>query len=165
MVMKRIALLCLVGLLTAAVCAPMAYSAGIMDKISAQKKLKVGIAPWNNFIIWDSKSNRYKGIIADDLRKFEEITGIKAEITTTTWSGMIAGLQTGKWDAIMNGLGATIPRSMAVAFTEPYGYYCEVALIRSDDEVKSFYDLDQPGNIITVTAGTSAYELWKNKFK
>ena len=140
-------------------------SAGIMDKIIAQKKINVGIAPWKNFIIWDSKTKRYEGIIADDLRKFEEVTGIKVEYHKTTWGGMIAGLQTGKWDAIMNGLGAAIQRSKAVAFTEPYGYYCEVALIRSDDTVKSFADLDQPGNVITVTAGTSAHAIWKGKFK
>jgi polar amino acid transport system substrate-binding protein len=139
---------------------------GIMEKIVAEKKIRVGVAPWKNMIMWDEKTNRYEGIIADDLRKFEETTGIQVEITNTTWAGMIAGLQTGKWDAIMNGLGATIQRSTAVAFTEPYGYYCEAALIRQDDNTtKSFADLDQPGINISVTAGTSAFELWKGKFK
>lgn len=141
-------------------------SAGIMEKIVSEKKLRVGIAPWKNLILWDDKTGRYEGVIADDLRKFEEVTGIKVEITNTTWAGMIAGLQTGKWDAIMNGLGASIQRSLAVAFTEPYGYYCEAALIRKDDTTtKSFADLDKPGNIITCVAGTSAHELWKGKFK
>jgi len=141
-------------------------AAGIMEKIVAEKKLRVGVAPWKNMIMWDEKTNRYEGVIADDLRKFEETTGIKVEITNTTWAGMIAGLQTGKWDAIMNGLGASIPRSLAVAFTEPYGYYCEAALIRKDDNTtKSFADLDKPGVNISLTAGTSAFELWKTKFK
>jgi polar amino acid transport system substrate-binding protein len=141
-------------------------AAGVMDKIVAEKKLKVGVAPWKNMILWDAKTNRYEGIIADDLRNFEKETGIKAEIIITNWSGMIAGLQAGKWDAIMNGLGASVKRSLAVAFTEPYGYYSEVALIRSDDKTtKSFNDLDQPGNVISVVAGTSAHELWKDKFK
>jgi len=141
-------------------------AAGIMEKIVAEKKLRVGVAPWKNMIMWDEKTNRYEGIIADDLRKFEETTGIKVEITNTTWAGMIAGLQTQKWDAIMNGLGASIQRSMAVAFTEPYGYYCEAALIRKDDNTtKTFADLDKPGVSISLTAGTSAFELWKTKFK
>jgi polar amino acid transport system substrate-binding protein len=79
---------------------------------------------------------------------------------------MIAGLQTGKWDTIMNGLGASMQRSLAVAFTDPYGYYCEASLIRKDDmTTKSFADLDKAGNTITVVAGTSAHELWKGKFK
>ncbi len=165
MKVKRIALICVIVLFSSVFMTPGAWSAGVMDKIVSEKTLNVGIAPWKNFIMWNPKNNRYEGIIADDLRKFEEVTGFKVNITKTTWSGMIAGLQTGKWDAIMNGCGATIKRSTAVAFTEPYGYYCEVALIRGDDDVKSFSDLDHPGNIITVTAGTSAYELWKSKFK
>ena len=136
-----------------------------MDKIVAEKTLRVGIAPWKNLIMWDSKTNRYEGIIADDLRNFEKETGIRVKIFKTTWGGMIAGLQTGKWDAIMNGLGATIKRSKAVAFTEPYGYYCETALVRVNDTVKSFADLDRKGNRIAVVAGTSAAELWKSKFK
>lgn len=157
-----VSFLVLVGLLLA----PAVRSAGIMDKIVAEKKLRVGVAPWKNMILWDEKTNRYEGIVADDLRKFEETTGLKVEITTTTWGGMIAGLQTGKWDTIMNGLGASVGRSLAVAFTEPYGYYCEAALIRKDDTTtKSFADLDKPGVTITCVAGTSAHELWKGKFK
>jgi polar amino acid transport system substrate-binding protein len=163
--MKKILIFGAIILWGSLICAQAVLGGGIMEKIVAEKKLRVGIAPWKNLIIWDDKSNRYEGIIADDLRKFEETTGLKVEITNTTWAGMIAGLQTGKWDAIMNGLGASIQRSMAVAFTEPYGYYCEAALVRKNDPVKSFADLDKPGVSIAVTAGTSAHELWKGKFK
>lgn len=163
--MKKVLMFCSIVLLVGALCAPAVMAGGIMDKIVAEKTLKVGVAPWKNMIMYDPKTKRYEGIIADDLRKFEELTGIKVKIFKTTWSGMIVGLQTGKWDAIMNGLGATVKRSTALAFTEPYGYYCEAALIRSDDTVNSFADLDQPGNVITVTAGTSAHGLWKGKFK
>jgi polar amino acid transport system substrate-binding protein len=164
--MKKIMILGIIVLWVGLLFVPSVMGGGIMEKIIAEKKLRVGIAPWKNLIIWDDKTGRYEGIIADDLRKFEETTGLKVEITNTTWAGMIAGLQTGKWDAIMNGLGASIQRSMAVAFTEPYGYYCEAALIRKDDTTtKSFADLDKPGVTITCVAGTSAHELWKGKFK
>jgi polar amino acid transport system substrate-binding protein len=52
-----------------------------------------------------------------------------------------------------------------VAFTIPYGNYCEAALVRKKDNIRSFADLDKKGNTIAVTAGTSAHELWKAKFK
>jgi len=142
-----------------------AYAGSIMNKINAEKTLRVGVAPWKNFIMFNPKTSEYEGIIADDLRNFEKVTGIKVEIMKTTWGGMIAGLQAGKWDAIMNGLGASPKRSLAVAFTIPYGNYCEAALVNKKDNIKSFSDLDQPGNIIAVTAGTSAHELWKTQFK
>ncbi|MEW6265034.1 MAG: transporter substrate-binding domain-containing protein [Thermodesulfobacteriota bacterium] len=163
--MKKVIAVCIMAACVSLFFIQVTIAGGIMEKIVAEKKLRVGVAPWKNMIMWDEKTNRYEGIIADDLRNFEEITGIKAEITNTNWAGMIAGLQTGKWDAIMNGLGASVQRSMAVAFTEPYGYYCEASLVRKNDTVKSFADLDQPGNSISITAGTSAFELWKGKFK
>ncbi|MDA3917232.1 MAG: transporter substrate-binding domain-containing protein [Deltaproteobacteria bacterium] len=142
-----------------------AFAGSIMDKINAEKTLKVGVAPWKNFIMFNPKTSEYEGIIADDLRNFEKVTGIKVKIMKTTWGGMIAGLQAGKWDAIMNGLGATPKRSLAVSFTIPYGNYCEAALVNKKNNIKSFDDLDQPGNVIAVTAGTSAHELWKTQFK
>lgn len=164
--MRKNLMIFLVIILVSLLSASVGMSAGIMERIVTEKKLRVGAAPWKNMIMWDDKANRYEGIIADDLRKFEEVTGLKVEITNTTWGGMIAGLQTGKWDTIMNGLGASMQRSLAVAFTEPYGYYCEASLIRKDDmTTKSFADLDKAGNTITVVAGTSAHELWKGKFK
>jgi polar amino acid transport system substrate-binding protein len=164
--MKRMFIVCSIIFIFGFVGVQFCFAGGIMEKIVAEKTLRVGVAPWKNMIMWDEKTKRYEGVIADDLRNFEEKTGLKVEITNTTWSGMIAGLQTGKWDAIMNGLGASIQRSVAVAFTEPYGYYCEAALIRQDDDItKTFSDLDKDGNNISVTAGTSAYALWKGKFK
>lgn len=142
-----------------------ASAGSVMEKVAAEKKLKVGVAPWTGMITFDPKTNRYEGVIADDLRNFEKETGIQVEIVSTNWSGMIAGLQAGQWDAIMNGLGATMPRSVAVAFTEPYGYYCEAALVRSNDDIKSIADLDKAENVIAVLAGTSGHELWKERMK
>jgi len=162
--MKKLLGVLLAGAVLAALSVAPAM-AGIMEKISSEKVLRVGVAPWKNFIQKDPKTGEYVGVIADDLRNFEKETGIKVEITETNWGGMIAGLQAGKWDAIMNGLGATVQRSLAVAFTEPYGYYAEASLIRTGDKVKSFADLDQPGNTIAVIGGTSAHTLWQDKFK
>ncbi len=160
-IVSMLAIFAIVGLF----CSQVAVAETVMDKINAEKKLVVGVAPWKNFIMYNPLTKQYEGIIADDLRNFEAVTGIKVEIVKTTWSGMIAGLQAGKWDAIMNGLGASPKRSLAVAFTIPYGNYCEAALVRKAENIDSFADLDKEGNIIAVTAGTSAHELWKTKFK
>jgi polar amino acid transport system substrate-binding protein len=163
--MKRTIFILTIAIMAGIFCSQSVFASSMMDKVNAEKKLVVGVAPWKNFIMFDPKTNQYEGIIADDLRNFEKVTGIKVEIIQTTWSGMVAGLQAGKWDTIMNGLGATPKRSLAVAFTIPYGNYCEAALVRKADHIKSFADLDKKGNIIAITAGTSAADLWKTKFK
>jgi len=144
---------------------PDVIAGGILGKIIKEGKLNVGVAPWAGLIKFDPKTNRYEGLIADDLRNFTEETSIEIVYHETTWGGMIAGLQARKWDAIMNGLGASVKRSKAVAFTEQYGYFCNAGLIRNESNIKSFKDLDRPGNIVTVTAGSTAHGLWKKKIK
>jgi len=163
--MRKALVLCLVVLVAGAFFAQAAGAETVMDKVIKEKVLRVGVAPWKNFIQKNPATGEYEGIIADDLRNFEKETGIKVEISETNWAGMIAGMQAGKWDAIMNGLGATVQRSVSVAFTEPYGYYAEASLVRTKDKVNSFADLDKKGNKITCIAGTSAHTLWKDKFK
>lgn len=163
--MRKALVLCLVALLAGAFFAQPVGAETVMDKVIKEKVLRVGVAPWKNFIQKNPATGEYEGIIADDLRNFEKETGIKVEIVETNWAGMIAGLQAGKWDAIMNGLGATVQRSVSVSFTEPYGYYAEASLVRTKDKVKSFADLDKKGNKVTCIAGTSAHTLWKDKFK
>jgi polar amino acid transport system substrate-binding protein len=155
-----------ITLLTLLLCVSSSTVGGIMEKVIAEKRLRVGIVPWVGFIQRDVKTKRSEGIVADDLRNSEKITGIRLENIETSWREMIPGLRAGKWDAIMNGLGASIKRSLEVSFTEPYGYYCEAALIRIDDDtVKCFADMDQPGSVITCVAGTSAQGLWEGKFR
>ena len=99
----------------------MSYAAGL-----------VGVAPWNKFVLLNPKTNEYEGYIVDDIRNFEQTTGIKVEFVNTTWSGLVAGLQAGKWDVVMSGLGATPERATAVAFGELFGYLSSTAMVRED---------------------------------
>ena len=164
-VLKLAFVVVLVGGIIGLFITPRVIAGGIMDKIVKEGKLHVGVASWAGLIKFDPKTKRHEGLIADDLRNFAEETGLEVVIHDTMWGGMIAGLQAGKWDTIMNGLGATVSRSKAVAFTEPYGYYSEVFLVRSDSTMKSFKDFDKPGNILSIVAGTSGHKLWLKKLK
>lgn len=155
--MSRLASLGLAVLLAfAAVTA--AEASETFERILAQKKLKAGVVVgWPKFIVFDPKTNRHEGFLADDIRRFEEVTGIKVEVVNTTWNGIIAGLQAGTYDVIMGGISPTPERALAVAFTQPYGYWYASALVRPDSKDAGLKDLDQPGKVLTVVSGTAMH--------
>ncbi|SEG60750.1 transporter substrate-binding domain-containing protein [Bosea lathyri] len=159
------------ALASAAVAAVVAFSstgasAGpTLDRIISEKKLVVGVAPWNKFVLLNPKTSQYEGLIVDDIRNLEAMTGIKVELVNTTWSGLVAGLQAGKWDVIMSGLGATPERATAVAFGEAFGYLSSTAMVRADSPVRSFADLDKEGNTVSVVSGTAAQQYAQRSFK
>lgn len=136
-----------------------------LDRIMSEKKLVVGVAPWNKFVLLNPKTSQYEGFIVDDIRNLEAMTGIQVEFVNTTWSGLVAGLQAGKWDVIMSGLGATPERATAVAFGEAFGYLSSTAMVRADSPVHSLVDLDQEGNIVSVVSGTAAQQFSQRTFK
>ena len=136
-----------------------------LDRIVKEKKLVVGVAPWNRFVALNPQTNKYEGFIADDIVNLEAMTGIKVEFVNTSWSGLIAGLQAGKWDIVMTGLGATPERAVAVAFSEPFGFISATAMVRADNAAKTRADLDKPGNIISTVAGTSQQKFSQRVFK
>lgn len=53
-------------------------------------------------------------------RKLAAYLGVKAKFVTTGWTGIVAGLQTGKYDIIGADINATAPREKVIAFTRPY---------------------------------------------
>jgi polar amino acid transport system substrate-binding protein len=155
-----------VAVVAVATFSAMSASAGpTLDRIMSEKKLVVGVAPWNKFVLLNPKTNQYEGLIVDDIRNLEAMTGLKVELVNTTWSGLVAGLQAGKWDVVMSGLGATPERATAVAFGEAFGYLSSTAMVRADSPVHSLADLDKEGNTISVVSGTSAQQFSQRNFK
>lgn len=66
---------------------------------------------------------------------------VKAEFVLTEWSGIIAGLQTGKYDIIVNQVGVTPERKKALDFSNPYAQSSAVIIERLDATYKSLADL------------------------
>lgn len=158
-------LLLLTALVTAMLwsVAPFVHASETLDRILSQKKIRAGVVPgWPRFIVYDPVKKEYSGFLADDIKRFEQETGITVEFVTTNWNGIIAGLQAGTYDVIMGGISATPQRAVAVAFSEPYAYWYTCALVRADSKAQSFEDLDQPGRTVTVVSGT-AMAAYANK--
>ncbi len=144
---------------TACMISGTAWAGETFDRIMSTNHMLVGVAPWNGFVAKNPDTGNFEGLIVDDIARLSELTGIEIELVNTTWGGLIAGLQAGKWDVIMTGMGATPERSKAVAFTDGWGFLSPLAIVSSDSDAQTSEDLNQPGNRITAVSGTSAHRL------
>lgn len=74
-------------------------------------------------------------LIADGL-------GVEAEFVETAWDGILAGVDSGRFDIACNGVGYTEKRQEAYDFSSVYVYSEMVLVVREDEEeIKSIEDL------------------------
>lgn len=82
--------------------------------------------------------------------------GVKTQFITTEWSGIIAGLQAGKFDVIVNQVTITPKRKEMLDFSQPYTYSAAQLIQRKDDK-REFKSLDEfkGDKKLGVTLGTN----------
>ena len=68
--------------------------------------------------------------------------GVKAEYKETAWDGILAGVDSGRFDIACNGVGYTPKRAEAYTFSTPY-LYTEMSLVvaEGNEEIKTLEDL------------------------
>ena len=68
--------------------------------------------------------------------------GVKPEYKETAWDGILAGVDSGRFDIACNGVGYTEKRAEAYNFSTPYVYTEMVLVVSADnEEIKSLEDL------------------------
>ncbi len=84
--------------------------------------------------------------------------GVKMEIVSSAWDGIIAGLITGKFDIIMGAMTITEERKQRIDFSDPYVVLGQTILIAKDkaDKITSYKDLNAPQYTVASKLGTTA---------
>ena len=68
--------------------------------------------------------------------------GVKPEFVETAWEGILAGVDSGRFDIACNGVGYTAKRAESYNFSTPYVYTEMVLVVRDDNEdIKALEDL------------------------
>ena len=79
--------------------------------------------------------------------------GVDAEFAEGEWDGLLAGLDSGRYDTMANGVSVTPEREEKYAFTDPYAYNRIVVITTEDSDIASMHDLS--GKTTTNTLGSS----------
>ena len=112
-------------------------------------------APWT----YHDDNNDLVGYDVEVAQNIAEKLGVEVEFVEGEWDGLLAGLETGRYDIMVNGVGVTDERAEKYNFSTPYAYNKTAVIVRGDyDEISSMEDLKgkKTANTITSTYASQA---------
>ncbi len=142
--------------------APVA-SAGTLDEILERGTLRVGLEPAYMPFELTNQQGQIVGFDVDIAKRMAKAMGVKLELVSTAWDGIIPALLTKKFDIIMSGMTITQQRNLRINFADPYIVVGQTILIRKElaGEVKSYKDLNDPKYKVVSKLGTTGEQAVK----
>jgi len=113
-----------------------------LARIKAAKTITIAMegtwAPWT----YHDEDDKLVGFDTEVGQKIAEKLGVSATFVEGEWDGLFAGLETGRYDMIINGVDIASERQEKYEFTTPYAYNHTVLIVSGDnEEIKTFEDL------------------------
>lgn len=160
--MKRVKLL-IACLLTLCVALPGVAAADTLDDILARGTLRVGMEPGYMPFEMTNKKGEIVGFDVDMAKRMAQAMGVKLELVSTAWDGIIPALITKKFDIIMSGMTLTQERNLKISFADPYIVIGQSILIdkKLAGEVKSYKDLNDKKYKVASKLGTTGEQATK----
>ena len=99
----------------------------------------------------------------DMAKRIAKAMGVKLELVSTAWDGIIPALITKKFDMIMSGMTLTQERNMKISFAKPYIVIGQSILIdkKLAGEIKSYKDLNNKKYKVASKLGTTGEQATK----
>ena len=106
-------------------------------------------APWT----YHDENGNLVGYDVEVMEKVAEKLGIKATFVEGEFDGLLAGLDSKRYDIIANGVNITEERAEKYDFSVPYAYNRTAVIVREDnEEIQSFEDLEGKETANTITS-------------
>jgi cystine transport system substrate-binding protein len=154
---KKIITVCLLGLLASMGAAASAQD--LLDGVKARGTLRVAVeGTYPPFNFKDKKTGELTGFDIEFARALAGKLGVKAEFVATEWVGILAGLQVGKYDAIISEVTMTPKREAEFDFSRPYTYSTAQLILRKDDKAEYRDFVSLKGKSVGVGQGSSYAE-------
>lgn len=157
--MKKVAitLISIITLMTFVSCAK--SGASISNEKSVYERIKetgtITIAMEGTWSPWTYHDENDK-LVGFDTEIGEEIAkrmGVKANFVEGEWDGLLAGLSSGRYDIMINGVDITPERQEAYDFSIPYAYMKTAIIVDKDNnDIKDFSDLKGKNTANTISS-------------
>ncbi|MCU1551988.1 MAG: putative glutamine transport system substrate-binding protein [Glaciihabitans sp.] len=129
-------------------------------KLAAGTVVKVGAAAGPPFMILDSSTGQWTSFSADLARKFGTYAHVKIQFVPTSFTTIIAGLQSNKYDMIQP-INATPERKQAVDFTSGVSAAGAMFFVPAGSKFKTLADLNKPSVTIATITGSAEETVTK----
>ncbi len=144
MKMKRLIALCLAALtvLCLAGCGGGSESGDLLDQIRKRGEIVIALegswAPWN----YHNEADELVGYDVEVAQRVAEKLGVKASFVEGEFDGLLAGLDAGRYDLVVNGVDIDPERQEKYDFSDPYAYGRTAVIVRGDNrDIQSMEDL------------------------
>lgn len=144
-------------LLTATALSGLTAHAGAIDDAVKRGSLRVGMDPTYMPFEMTNKRGEIIGFEVDLLKAMAKSAGVKLELVSTSYDGIIPALLTDKFDIIGSGMTLTQERNLRINFSDPFIVVGQTLLINKELEgkINSYKDLNDGQYRITSKIGTT----------
>lgn len=157
--MKRIVALILALLMVSALlcaCTPK-ESSDLLTDIQERGYIIVAMegtwSPWT----YHDETDALVGYDVEVAQAIAKKLGVTVKFVEGEWDGLLAGLDDGRYDIMVNGVGITEERQLKYDFSTPYAYNRTAVIVRSeDDSIHSMADLKGKKTANTISSTYAA---------
>lgn len=136
-----------------------ADDAALLKQIEERGTILVGLEATYPPFNYQDENGELVGFEVDFAKALAEKLGVTAEFVPTKWDGMLAGLETERFDIITNQVTITKERQKKYDFTQPYTI-SGIQVITRKDKLNDFnMPEDLAGKVVGVGLGSN-YEDW-----
>lgn len=110
-------------------------------------------APWT----YHDENDELVGFDVEVGKAIAEKLGVEPNFVEGEWDGLLAGLESGRYDIMVNGVEITEERQEKYDFSEPYAYIRTALIVAADnEEIARFEDLAGKTTANTITSTYAA---------
>lgn len=118
-------------------------TADLLSQIRERGEITIAMegtwAPWT----YHDEEDNLVGYDVEVGQAIAEKLGVEANFVEGEWDGLLAGLDAGRYDIMINGVDITPERMEAYDFSDPYAYNRTAVIVRGDnDTIQSLEDLE-----------------------
>ncbi len=147
----------MLALMLAGCTAKPAEEGDLLARIQSRGSITVAMegtwAPWT----YHNEADELVGYDVEIAQKIAEKLGVSVNFVEGEWDGLLAGLDDGRYDIMVNGVGIMPDREEKYNFSTPYAYNRTAVLVRGDyDEIQSMEDLNGKRTANTISSTYAA---------
>jgi ABC-type amino acid transport substrate-binding protein len=155
------------ALLLCAFTLPVLADTSRLDRILADKKVRVCIWPdYYGISYRNPKSQQLSGIDIDMARALGHDLGVEVEFIDSSFARLIADVIEDHCDVAMFAIGINPQRKEKLRFTRPHLASDIYAITtRSNRRIRTWDDIDKPGTVVAVAKGTLHEPVMRQRLK
>ena len=142
--MKKISLLLALSLLICLCGCSKPANADQLETIKKNNKMIVAMEGcWSPWTYHDEVTDELVGYDVEVSKEIAKILGVEVEFVEADFGGLLAGMDSKRYDIVVNGIDVNEERKEKYDFSQPYIYGNTALIVRTDNEdIKSFEDLN-----------------------